>query len=138
MMATEVCKTCGGSIYEDDGERKCFACGRLSQPAPAHVEPDKEGSRMNGEVRQKRRYVKKADSAKPGRKLGTVLPEKELEPVKEVDAAVQPEKRQEPLAKGAALFCIGCPIKAELARLTLVHKGYRAAISDLGGHNATE
>jgi len=133
MMVTEICKTCGGSIYDDNGEAKCFQCGR--SPQPAHVEPEEEGRPAgvrDGVVRQKRKYTKrpKAENPeKPKRKYTRrVVPQ---------EAAKALEPLPAPFEQGKSARCLGCPIKAELQRLRAVHEGYRAAISDLGGHNAT-
>ena len=40
--------------------------------------------------------------------------------------------------QGKSAQCLGCPVKAELRILQAMHRGYRLAISDLGGHNGTD
>ena len=40
--------------------------------------------------------------------------------------------------QGKSARCLGCPVKAELRILQAMHRGYRLAISDLGGHNGTD
>lgn len=104
---------CGGRLYiDDDGDRRCFTCGRSPDLPTALLpgeEPEKEGRPAgvgDGVVKQKRKYTKRPKTeetvTKPKRQYN-----KRLEPVREEDIESTPERRAEPAVKGSALFSDG-------------------------------
>lgn len=153
---TDICPHphCNGRLYIDsDGDRRCFTCGRspdLLTSLPLGEEPKSSDGRHGAEAIG--RSYRRRQSEKTGVKRGDPVMLKEREEGAEVeneprqkrkytkrgkpqDAASALETLTEPFEQGHSARCLGCPIKAEYQRLQLLHKGYRLAISDLGGHN---